>query len=98
MKTEFYPQKDGEIDGYEWSLIKNLPVGICWNSILSVLHSKVMDEYMYSEYGIKKFSKKKNEIRKNKKMNEIVTKRTNFRSIDTKKYYTDVSSYKMLSI
>ena len=92
IRTEFYPQKEGEIDGYQWCLIKDLPVGKCWNSILSVLHSKIMDEYMYNEYGIKKFSKKKKEIRKNNKMNEIVTKRKNYRSLDAKKYHIDVST------
>lgn len=91
MKTEFYPQKDGEIDGYDWYVIKNLPVGKCWNGILSTLHEKIMDEYMYSEYGIKKFTKKKKEINKNKKMTEIVSKYTKYRSIDAKKYYSDVT-------
>jgi len=91
MKTSFSPQKDGEIEGYEWCLIKNLPVGKCWNSILCMLHSKIMDEYMFNEYGLKKFSKRKKEIRKNNKMNKIVTNRINYRSIEGKKYYTDVS-------
>jgi mRNA-decapping enzyme subunit 2 len=66
MNTCFYPQQRGEISGYQWCPVDNIPMGFKWSKILELLQKKVHEEEMYKEYGVKKYTKSKREIKNNK--------------------------------